>query len=84
MDTFSVLKILLVLSFPPASLAVAVVLALVLALFGRRRSAQVVVGLEIAHTLILSFQPVGDALIRLLEDKAREAERRAPNCCYVA
>jgi uncharacterized SAM-binding protein YcdF (DUF218 family) len=84
MDTFSVLKILLVLSFPPASLAVAVVLALVLALFGWRRSAQVVVGLGIAHTLILSFQPVGDALIRSLEDQAREAERQTPACCYVA
>ena len=66
------------------SLAVAVLLALVLALLGWRRSAQGVVALGIAHTLILSFQPVGDALIRLLEDKARQAEQRAPNCCYVA
>jgi len=84
MDTFSVLKILLVLSFPPASLAVAVLLALVLALFGWRRSAQVSVALGIAHTRILSFQPIGDALIRLLEDRAREAERQAPSCCYAA
>ena len=84
MDTFSVLKILLVLSFPPSSLAVAVALVLVLALFGWRRSAQVVVAPGIAHTLILSFQPVGDALIRSLEDQAREAERQAPACCNVA
>ena len=84
MDTFSVLKILLSLSGPPASLAVAVVLALVLALFGWRRLAQLVVALGIAHTLILSFQPIGDALIRSLEDRAREAERKAPACCYVA
>ena len=40
MDTFSVLKILFALSFPPASLAVALMLALVLALVGWRRSAQ--------------------------------------------
>lgn len=84
MDTFSVLKILSVLSFPPASLAVAVLLALVLALLGWRRSAQGIVAFGIAHTLILSFQPVGDALIRLLEDRARESERRAPACCYAA
>ena len=84
MDTFSVLKILLVLSFPPSSLAVAVALALVLALLGWRRSAQVIVAPGIAHTLILSFQPVGDALIRSLEDQAREAERQAPACCHVA
>jgi len=84
MDTFSVLKILFVLSFPPASLAVAVLLALVLALLGWGRSALVIAGLGVAHTVILSFQPVGDALIRLLEDRAREAERRAPACCYVA
>lgn len=84
MDTFSVLKILFALSFPPASLAVAVLLALVLALLGWWRSAQGVVAFGIAHTLILSFQPVGDALIRLLEDRARAAERRAPACCYVA
>jgi uncharacterized SAM-binding protein YcdF (DUF218 family) len=84
MDTFSVLKILLVLSFPPASLAVAVLLALVLALCGWRRSAQGIVALGIVQTLTLSFQPVGDALIRLLEDQAREAERLAPACCYAA
>lgn len=84
MDTFSVLKILLALSFPPASLAIAVLLALVLALFGWRRSALAIVGLGIAHTLILSFQPIGDALIRSLEDRAREAERQSPACCYVA
>lgn len=84
MDTFSVLKVLFVLSFPPASLAVAVVLALVLALLGWRRTARAVVALGIAHTLILSFQPVGDALIRTLEDRAREAERQAPACCYAA
>jgi uncharacterized SAM-binding protein YcdF (DUF218 family) len=84
MDTFSVLEILPVLSFPPASLAVAVVLALVLALFGWRRAAQAVVALGIAHPLILSFQPVGDALMPTLEDQAREAARQAPACCHVA
>ena len=59
-------------------------LALVLTLLGWRRSAHGIVALGIAHTLVLSFQPVGDALIRLLEDKAREAERQAPACCYEA
>jgi uncharacterized SAM-binding protein YcdF (DUF218 family) len=84
MDTFTVLKILVGLSFPPSSLAIAVVLALLLALCGWRRLARTILVLGIAHTLILSFQPVGDALIGILEDQAREAERQAPACCYVA
>lgn len=84
MDTFVFLKILVGLSFPPASLAIGVVLALALSLVGWRRTARAVLFLAIAHTLILSFQPVGDGLMRSLEDRARAAERQAPACCYVA
>src|SRR5262245_34800550 len=84
MSTFVVLKILSGLMLPPASLAVAVVLALVLSLFGWRRLARVVLMLAIAETLILSFQPVGDGLIGILENQARAAARQAPACCYDA
>jgi uncharacterized SAM-binding protein YcdF (DUF218 family) len=84
MNTFAVLKILATLMFPPASLAVAVVVAGVLALVRLRRLARTVLILGIAETLILSFQPVGDSLMRLLEDQARTAARQAPACCYDA
>lgn len=84
MNTFAVLKILANLIFPPASLAVAVVVALVLTLCRWRRLARLVLGLAIAETLILSFQPVGDALMRVLEDQARAAAQQAPACCYDA
>jgi uncharacterized SAM-binding protein YcdF (DUF218 family) len=84
MDTFALLKILIALSLPPASLTVGVALALLLVMVRWRRLAALVLGLAIAQTLILSFPPVGEALMRHLEDRAREAERRASACCYDA
>jgi uncharacterized SAM-binding protein YcdF (DUF218 family) len=84
MDTFALLKILVGLILPPASLAVGVVLFLVLMLLGAYRLARAVLFLAIAETLILSFPPVGDALIGPLEYQARAAARLAPPCCYEA
>src|SRR5687767_7315375 len=84
MNTFVLLKTLAALALPPASLAVGVALALLLALIGWRRLARVVLVLAIAHTLILAFPPAGNALMLHLEDQAREAEGRAPPCCYDA
>jgi uncharacterized SAM-binding protein YcdF (DUF218 family) len=84
LDSFVILKILAALCTPPASLAVGVMLALVLAALHRRRLGQIVLWLAIAHTLVLSFQPVGDALTRYLENRARAAERQAAPCCYDA
>src|SRR5689334_4624390 len=84
MDSFIFLKILLALVSPPAPIAIALVLALLLTLARRRRLAVVVLGVAIAHTLVLSFPVVGDALLRALEDKARAAERQAAPCCYDA
>lgn len=84
MDAFALLKILASLIMPPAALAVAVVLAALLAVLRWRRLAAVVLGLGIAYTLVFAFPPVGDALMRHLEDKARAAERQAPPCCYDA
>jgi len=84
MNTFVPLKILAALCTPPASLAVGVVLALVLTLLRWRRLARVVLALAIAHTLVLAFPPVGNALMGYVEGRARESERRAPACCYDA
>ncbi len=84
MNTFVPLKILAALCTPPASLAVGVVLALLLTLLGWRRLARVVLALAIAHTLVLAFPPVGNALMGYVEGRARESERRAPACCYDA
>jgi len=84
MNTFAFLKIAATFIFPPASLAVAVVLAGVLTLVGWRRLARWVLGLAIAETLILSFPPVGDRLVLYLEDQARAAARDATACCYDA
>ena len=84
MTSFALLKILANLIFPPASLAIAVVLALLLAWARWRRMAWAVLGLALAQTLVLSFPPVGDTLTRILEDKARAAARQAAPCCYDA
>jgi uncharacterized SAM-binding protein YcdF (DUF218 family) len=84
MDTFALLKIVANLVTPPASLAVAVLLALLASLVGWRRLARLVLALGIAHTLVLAFQPVADLLMGHLEAMARTAERQAPACCYDA
>jgi uncharacterized SAM-binding protein YcdF (DUF218 family) len=84
MNTFAVLKIFANLIFPPASLAVALIVALVLTLCGWRRLARLVVILGIAEILVLSFPPVADALLGSLENQARSAARQAPACCYDA
>ena len=81
---FKLLKFLAALCTPPGSLAVAVVVWLLLRWTRWRRLASVVLALGIAHTLILSFPPVGDLLMGHLEAEARAAERRAPACCYDA
>ena len=67
MDTFAFLKSLAVLVMPPASLAVGALLALLLLAFRWRRLALIVLVLAVAQVVILSFQPVGDALMSSLE-----------------
>src|SRR5262245_16107596 len=84
MDIFVALKILTQLALPPGSLVVALLLALVLVPLGWRRLASVLFVLALAETVVMSFPPVGDALMSSLEDQAREAGRDAPQCCYEA
>jgi len=84
MDVYVVLKTLAMLAVPPASLALALVLGLVLGLFGWRRLARWLVALAIAELLVMSFPPVADALIRHLEEQAEAAELASPRCCFDA
>src|SRR5436309_10672096 len=84
MDTYVLLKSLAMLAVPPASLALALLLGLVLGLFGWRRLARWLVALAIVELLVMSFPPVADAMIRYLEDQARAAELASPRCCFDA
>jgi uncharacterized SAM-binding protein YcdF (DUF218 family) len=84
MEAFVLLKILANLVMPPAALAVGIVLAILLMMARWRRAAATVFVLALAYTMVLSFQPVGDVLMRWLEDQSRTAERQAAPCCYDA
>ncbi len=84
MNTFVLLKTLYTLAMPPASLAVALVLGMALALFGWRRSARWLVALAIVELLVMSFPPLADAMIKYLEDQAHTAELATPRCCFEA
>jgi uncharacterized SAM-binding protein YcdF (DUF218 family) len=84
MDTFFFLKFLGQLALPPASLALGLIVAGVLALLRLRRLSRLVVVLAVAELLVLSLRPVADALMRPLHDEARAAAKAAPTCCYDA
>lgn len=84
MDTFVSMKFLAQLALPPASLAIGLVVAAVLALVGLRRLARLVVLLAIAELLVLSFPPVSHLLMARLQDETRVAAQAAPACCYDA
>jgi uncharacterized SAM-binding protein YcdF (DUF218 family) len=84
MDTFVALKVLSQLVLPPGSLAVALLLCLVLVPLGGQRLARLLVVLALVETVVMSFPPVGDALMTYLEDQARTAGQQAPPCCYEA
>ncbi len=84
MDTFVLLKFLAHLALPPASMAVGLVLAGVLALVGWRRLAKGVAALAVLQTLVLSLPPVGDRLLAVLQDDAVALARPSKPCCYDA
>lgn len=84
MDTFVLLKFLGQLALPPASLALGLIVAGVLAVLGLRRLSRLVVVLAIAELLVLSLPPVADALMMPLQEEARAAAKAAPACCYDA
>lgn len=84
MTFFVFLKFVANLALPPASLAAGVVVWFLCALVRWRRLGLLVLGLAIAQTVLLSLQPVSDALVRHLEDRARQIVAGAPSCCYEA
>lgn len=84
MDTFALLKYLTQFGMPPASMAVGLMLAAILAVTGWRRLGALVAALAIAQTLVMAFPPVSDALLEPLQAKARAAAAEAPHCCYEA
>ncbi len=84
MDTFTLLKYLTQFVMPPASMAVGLLLAWMLALVGLNRFSMTVAVLAIAQTPVMAFPPVADVLLEPLQDKARAAAAEAPACCYEA
>lgn len=84
MDTFVLLKFLGRAAMPPASMVVGLVLALLLALLGRRKLAWGVAILAMLETVALSVPVISDALMAPLERQARAASAKAAPCCYEA
>ena len=82
MDTFLLLKYLLQLAMPPASLAAGLLVGAVLVLAGWRRLGRLVATFAVAQTVLLSLHPISDALLVRLENEARVIAARAPICCY--
>ena len=63
MDTFLLLKYLLQLAMPPASLAAGLLVGAVLVLAGWRRLGRLVATFAVAQTVLLSLHPISDALL---------------------
>ncbi len=84
MTSFIILKILSELIPPPASLAAGAIVCLLLLWLRRPRLGITVLVLAIAQTVLMGFPPVADTMMGHLEDKARDAARSAPRCCFDA
>ncbi len=84
MNSFVFLKYLTFLLMPPASLALGTVVGLILLAVGWRRLGWAAILTAAVMTSILSWPPLGDALLRYVENQARAAERATPRCCYDA
>jgi uncharacterized SAM-binding protein YcdF (DUF218 family) len=83
-DAFALVKVLAQFALPPASLALALVVGLATWWTRWRRFGGFVIALAIAQTMILSFPPVADGLLGILEDESRTAAALAKPCCYDA
>lgn len=84
MDTFVLLKFLGHLALPPASMALGLLIAGVIALFGWRRLAKLVAVVAVAEMLLFAWPPVADALVAPLQDEALALAQQAKPCCYEA
>ena len=84
MNSFVFLKYLTFLLMPPASLALGTIVGLILLAVGWRRTGWAAILTAAVVTSFLSWPPLGDALLRYVEDQARAAERATPRCCFDA
>lgn len=83
-DAFVLLKVAVRMALPPASLIAAVIVAAGFWALGRRRSGVILVALAFLQMAILSFPPVADGLMGILEDQARADAAKTKPCCYAA
>ncbi len=84
MTTYVFLKFLGFLVIPPASLALGLGVAAVLAIVRFRRLARFAVALTLFYTLALSMSFVADQLMAPLQREARAEANAAAPCCYSA
>ena len=84
MNSFVVVKYLSFLLMPPASLALGTILGLILLAVGWRRLGWVAILTAAIVNSVMAWPPLGDALLRYVEDQARIAEKATPRCCYDA
>ena len=84
MNSFVVVKYLSLLLLPPASLALGTIIGVVLLALGWRRLGLVAILTAAFVNSVMAWPPLGDALLRYVEDQARIAEKATPRCCYDA
>ncbi len=84
MNSFVVVKYLSLLLLPPASLALGTIIGVVLLALGWRRLGLAAILTAAIVNSVMAWPPLGDALLRYVEDQARIAEKATPRCCYDA
>ena len=82
MTSFALLKILGQMALPPASLALGLFVAAVLAVLGFRRLGRVVAFVAVAQTIAFSMPLVSDLMMLPLQRAARVEAQAAAPCCY--
>lgn len=84
MASIILLKFLGHAALPPASMVLGLVVAVVLALLGRKKIARIIGGLAVLEAAVLSLPPVADLVMEPLQNEARAAAAKAHPCCYEA
>ncbi|MEI7933348.1 MAG: YdcF family protein, partial [Alphaproteobacteria bacterium] len=84
MTIFIVLKFLAQLVTPPGMLVLGLMVGGLLVLLRLPRPGKIVAMLGVAQAVIFSLNPVADAMLMPLEDRARAEAASAPACCYGA
>ncbi|MCX7364392.1 MAG: YdcF family protein [Alphaproteobacteria bacterium] len=82
MTSFAFLKILGQLALPPASLALGLLVAGLLAVLGFRRLSRAAAFVAVAQTIAFSMPLVSDLMMLPLQREARREAQAAAPCCY--